>query len=537
MAQREGVKVVLAGGIVPDGSGYRLSIRGISPADGSATLTSDVRAAGKDDVLTAIGRLGSSVRKSLGDTKTARTPAANEMLSASSLDAVAQYMAGQELTRQTRDEEAIPYFKRATELDPNFGRAYSAWGTAAFKIGRQDEAEANHKKALSLLDRMTERERYRTLGVYYLAVSKNYDKAIENFSTLVKLYPSDAAAYNNLAVAYTNKLDFPNASENGRKALEIYPRNRLYRSNYALYAMYAGDFKASSAEAANLLKDDPNYFIAYLPLAIAALARGEADAAADFYTQMAKVNARAASLASTGLADLALFEGRGKDALDLLAAGIRADEETKTLAGAALKRLVVAEAYEMEGDLKAAVPAASTAVSASKAEPVLVPASRIFAASRQQREIDAIAKILSNQFEPQKRAYGRIVDGLDYLSRERYVDAADSLKAAIKFADVWLARFYLGVAYEMAGRHGEAISELEICFKRRGEATALFIDEVPTYRYLAPLPYWLARAQEGLGQSAQAKTNYEAFLAQKKERTKDPLVSDARKRLELLTTH
>ena len=142
-------------------------------------------------------------------------------------------MAGQELTRQTRDEEAIPYFKRATELDPNFGRAYSAWGTAAFKIGRQDEAEANHKKALSLLDRMTERERYRTLGVYYLAVSKNYDKAIENFSTLVKEYPSDAAAYNNLAVAYTNKLDFPNASENGRKALEIYPRNRLYRSNYA----------------------------------------------------------------------------------------------------------------------------------------------------------------------------------------------------------------------------------------------------------------------------------------------------------------
>ena len=38
VAQREGVKVVLAGGIVPDGSGYRLSIRGISPADGSATL-------------------------------------------------------------------------------------------------------------------------------------------------------------------------------------------------------------------------------------------------------------------------------------------------------------------------------------------------------------------------------------------------------------------------------------------------------------------------------------------------------------------
>jgi serine/threonine protein kinase/tetratricopeptide (TPR) repeat protein len=537
VAQREGVKIVLAGGIVPDGTGYRLSVRGLSPADGSRTLSSEVRAADKNDVLNAIGRLGSSVRKSLGDTKTARAPAANEMLSASSLDAVAAYMAGQELTRQTRDEEAIPYFKRATELDPNFGRAYSAWGTAASKIGRQDEAEANYKKALSLLDRMTERERYRTLGVYYLAVSKNYDKAIENFSTLVKLYPSDAAAYNNLAVAYTNKLDFIHASENGRRALEIYPKNRLYRSNYALYAMYAGDFTSSATAATNLLKDDPNYFIAYLPLAIAALARDDADAASALYAQMAKVNARSASHANIGLADLAMFQGRAKDALDLLTAGVRADEETKAAAGASLKRLAIAEAYEMEGNLPAAVSAASTALAASKAEPVLVPAGRIFAAARRQREIDAIVKVLSNQFEPQKRAYGRIVDALDYLSRERYVDAADSLKEAIRFADIWLARFYLGVAYEMAGRHGEAISELEICFKRRGEATALFLDELPTYRYLAPLPYWRARAQEGLGQTAQAKANYEVFLAQKIGPTKDPMVSDARQRLELLSAH
>jgi tetratricopeptide (TPR) repeat protein len=252
---------------------------------------------------------------------------------------------------------------------------------------------------------------------------------------------------------------------------------------------------------------------------------------------MAKVNARSASHANLGLADLAMFQGRAKDALDLLTAGVRADEETKAAAGASLKRLAIAEAYEMEGNLPAAVSAASTALAASKAEPVLVPAGRIFAAARRQREIDAIVKVLSNQFEPQKRAYGRIVDALDYLSRERYVDAADSLKEAIRFADIWLARFYLGVAYEMAGRHGEAISELEICFKRRGEATALFLDELPTYRYLAPLPYWRARAQEGLGQTAQAKANYEVFLAQKIGPTKDPMVSDARQRLELLSAH
>ena len=66
-------------------------------------------------------------------------------------------------------------------------------------------------------------------------------------------------------------------------------------------------------------------------------------------------------------------------------------------------------------------------------------------------------------------------------------------------ADPWLARFDLGVFFVEAGRYAEALSELELCEKRKGEATALFLDDIPTYRYLAPLPYWLGRAQEGMG--------------------------------------
>jgi serine/threonine protein kinase/tetratricopeptide (TPR) repeat protein len=548
VAQREGVKVLLAGAVVSDGGGYKLSIRGIN-LDASSTaknetpaaiknevlLTSETRAANKNEVLNAIGRLAADVRKSLGDTKTKRNPAANEMLSAASLEAVAEYFKGQELTRQAKDAEGIEAFRKATELDENFGRAYSAWATAASRLGRTDEAKKAYDKALSLLDRMTERERYRTLGVYYVNVTKDYAKGIDEYKKLVGAYPSDAVGYNNLAVAYALNLQFAEASAMGRKALEILPKNRKYRSNFALYAMYAGDFKAAATEAEALVADDPKYFEAYLPLAISALADGKRDLARDYYQKMAAVGAQGESKANIGLADIAILEGRTTDAIALLTKGIDEDEATKNTGGATVKRMAIAEAYENDANIAAAVRIAQSAVEALQTEAVLVPASRVFATARWQREMDQVAKHLANQFEPQKRAYARIVDALDFMSRERYVDAVDSLKASIQFADLWLARYYLGVAYETAGRHAEAISELLTCQKRRGEATSIFIDDVPTYRYLGPLPYWLARAQAGLGQTAQAKANFQAFLEPKQGAPSDPLVADARERLAALT--
>ena len=75
------------------------------------------------------------------------------------------------------------------------------------------------------------------------------------------------------------------------------------------------------------------------------------------------------------------------------------------------------------------------------------------------------------------------------------------------------------------------MSELEICEKRRGEATALFFDDVPTVRYLAPLPYWVGRAQEGVGMRGPAKNSYDAFLKLRSDGKGDPLVEDAQRRM------
>ena len=56
----------------------------------------------------------------------------------------------------------------------------------------------------------------------------------------------------------------------------------------------------------------------------------------------------------------------------------------------------------------------------------------------------------------------------------------------------------LGQAYLQGGFFVEAMDEFMLCEERRGEATAIFLNDLPTWRYMAALPYWLGRAQHGL---------------------------------------
>ena len=81
---------------------------------------------------------------------------------------------------------AIPAFLAATKLDPDFGRGYSSAATAASNLGRREDADEYYKQALARIDRMTEREKFRTRGQYYL-FSRNAPRAIEEFTSARKL--------------------------------------------------------------------------------------------------------------------------------------------------------------------------------------------------------------------------------------------------------------------------------------------------------------------------------------------------------------
>src|SRR6266581_3260506 len=257
VAVREGVNVVVSGSIAQEGSGYTVAVTSMDTATGKAIVQEQRKASNKQEVLAASGKLAERIRKGLGDTtpESAQRSAA-ETFTAASLEAAHAYAMGQDLQQTGKWDDAMAAYNLAVELDPELGRAYAGLAAMDANIGKRQEAEKNYQAAMSRIDRMTDREKYRTRSGYYLLM-RNQPKAIEELTALVKQYPSDTAGHANLALAYFYQRDMPKALEEQKRAIEIVPQSVQQRSNLSLYALYAGDFDAAAAEAQRVLKENP----------------------------------------------------------------------------------------------------------------------------------------------------------------------------------------------------------------------------------------------------------------------------------------
>ena len=67
IAVREGIDVVLAGSISPDGAGYRLLVSALDPESGETLFDVSSDADSKDAVLNALGEISADLREELGD--------------------------------------------------------------------------------------------------------------------------------------------------------------------------------------------------------------------------------------------------------------------------------------------------------------------------------------------------------------------------------------------------------------------------------------------------------------------------------------
>ena len=532
VARREGVGLVLVGDIQSSAGSYRISTRALDAANDGATLyTLEATADGKAALLETVGTLAGKVRSALGDTAVPSAgPAASETFTAASLEAAKAYTEGVELVWAGKQDEAIVKYQEAIRLDPDMGRAYAGLAAVYNGAGRMAEAQKNLEEALARIDRMTDREKFRTRGSYYLFSRKPLD-AIKEYTALVQAYPSDTVGMANLAQAQFYQRNITEALAQQRKAIAIFPRNVVRRNNLALYAMYAGQFDTAIAGSDEVLKLNPSFVKAFVVRALSEVALGRPAEAVKTYEKLKGLPAAGAAFGSAGLADLALYQGRIADALTTLDEGIAADTAAKNATGVAVKRVARADALLARGDAAGAAREAEQALAASASTEVSWTAGLVLARAGRAAAALKLAEGLAAKLEADPQAYARLIQAEASLAQGQARAAVEHARAAQQLADTWMGRVTLARAFLALGAFAEASSELDAAEKRIGEATAVALDDWPTFRYYAPVIYYKGLAQAGL-KSPAAKASFAAFLALKANGDEaGGLVAAARKQL------
>src|SRR5580765_5407620 len=536
VAVSQDISAVVVGELSRHGDQYSLSATALEARSGNVIAKSEVTAANKDQVLLVIPKLAAPLRKALGDNtpESVQLQAAGGAFTAASLEAVHQYGIAMEQQFAGKMQDALQSFSKAVELDPNFARAYSGISAAYGNLGRPTESEKYAKLAMQHIDRMTERERYRVRGLYYLDGGK-WQKCVEEYGELVKRYPGDNIGHTNLSICYSQLRNWPNAIEEARRDVDLH-HDASGRANLSLFSSYAGDFQTGEHEARQLQKSMPAFEYGYIALAFAQTGQGQFAQASETYQKLKPVSAPGASTATAGLADLALYQGRFAEAVRILERGAADDLAAKGSDGAADKFTALAYVQLLQGQKREAAATAEKALAASQAVKVRFLAARIFLEAGELPKAEKLAASLASEIEPEPQAYSKIISGLIERKRGNAGEAIKNISGANNQMDTWIGRFELGRTYVEAGAFAEATSELDRCIARRGETLALFLDEVPTSGYFPPVFYYQARAQEGLG-SAAAAESYRKFISTLEKGDSYELVQDAKKRLAKLSAN
>ena len=205
ICKRRGLKALVVPEIVAIGSTYVITLDAIDAHSLKSIARQQVEASNKDQVIAALGKAGSQLRKRLGESLSSleKYDAPLDLATTSSLEALQAYRSGLVLYRSGKRHEAIPFFERAVELDPQFCSAYDLLGRTHHSIGDSQESKANFARAFELKDRrLTQEENFQTTALYYSSITGNLEKEIAVALLYRQIYPRSVDAANLLGIAY-----------------------------------------------------------------------------------------------------------------------------------------------------------------------------------------------------------------------------------------------------------------------------------------------------------------------------------------------
>ena len=534
VCQRTGSKAMLTGSIAGLGSQYVIGLKAVNCKTGDILAEAQAQAAGKEEVLKALDAAAVDLRSKLGESliSVQKYDTPLEEASTPSLEALKAYSLGIETWSVKGDTAALPFFKRAVELDPNFAMAYAQLSVLYHDLNEIVGAAENGRKAYDLRERVSERERFWIESGYYNLVTEELEKGAQTDELWLQTYPRDAMPYTELGFVSFTLGNGEKALEEWQVAVRLDPNNGLLY--YLLSLAYMSLNRLDKAEAVfeqaeerkleneQLLQS--RYWLAFLKSDSAQMAQLVSAA-------MGKPGAEDLLLAAQ--ADTEGWHGRLKNARELTGQAMDSaqhNDAKETAAGyqaeAALREVESGNREEARAEANAALKLAPNRDVRAMAALALARAGDTARAEKLTTELDKtfpLDTLVQRYWLPTIRA-GIALERKEPNRAIELLKVASTIEFSSATADltIFLCPVYLhGEAYLMLHDGNRAAAEFQKFIDHRGV--------VMNFPWGALARLGLARAYAMAGDTAKARTAYQDFLTLWKDADPDiPILKEAK---------
>jgi DNA-binding winged helix-turn-helix (wHTH) protein/tetratricopeptide (TPR) repeat protein len=235
LCQREGAKAVVGGSIVSLGNKYVLDLNAMNCLTGASLAHQQIEALDIEQVLSKLGQVIPPLRRKLGESigsiQKFDTPI--EQATTKSLAALKAYTTGEQKREQGKEEESIPFYKMAIELDANFAIAYARLAAIYRNLHERGLADEYLRKAFERREHVSEREKFYIQAHYYDNAANDYDKTIDTYKLWTEVYPHDFSPFDGLSSKYIEIGQPQKAIAAAQQALRLNPKYGLAYASLA----------------------------------------------------------------------------------------------------------------------------------------------------------------------------------------------------------------------------------------------------------------------------------------------------------------
>jgi DNA-binding winged helix-turn-helix (wHTH) protein/tetratricopeptide (TPR) repeat protein len=224
ICNRQGLKAVVVPEIAAFGSKYLITLDAIDARNQKPIARQQDEAENKDQVIAALGKAGSQLRRRLGESLSSleKYDAPLDFATTSSLEALQAYRTGLMQFRSGSPREAIALLERAVELDPQFCSAHRMLANVYVSLGDGQAARQNYAKCFELKDRgLTQEENFRAAATNHMNMTGNLEKATAVLVLYKQAYPRSTVASNLLGLVYLRMGRTEEALRESQRAIDL----------------------------------------------------------------------------------------------------------------------------------------------------------------------------------------------------------------------------------------------------------------------------------------------------------------------------